>query len=224
MQGSFNTHLIALSCLAFVVAAAFLIFDLDEKLYPNSNNEYAATIDYTETPNHTIIAEPAPVISSSEQLVTQKQTPETKPLQKITPRVESEPKSRLFELENKKFSLDASGDAYLGTSGVSKKASLTLKLMPIKGTLLQEFQISDARLFLDGSGIGIVGVGAKTDNTKLTLEFLSETIGKFTIDVILDEKLLDDTNNKQSILIEDQKFYLVNKEVPYRLQMSGTLG
>lgn len=216
--------MIALSCLAFVVAAAFLIFDLDEKLYPNSDNQYAATIDYTETPNHTIIEEPTPMISSIEPPVTQKQTIETKHSQKITSRTESEPKSRLFELENKKFSLDASGDAYLGTSGVSKKASLTLKLIPIKGTVLQEFQISDARLFLDGSGIGIVGVGAKTDNTKLTLEFLSETIGKFTIDVTLDEKLLDDTNNKQSILIEDQKFYLVNKEMPYRLQMSGTLG
>ncbi|MBI5697141.1 MAG: hypothetical protein HZC29_01260, partial [Thaumarchaeota archaeon] len=163
-------------------------------------------------------------VSSIEQPVAQKQTTETKSLQKIAPRIESEPKSRLLELENKKFSLDASGNAYLGTSGVSKKASLTLKLVPIKGTVLQEFQISDARLFLDGSGIGIVGVGAKADNTKLTLEFLSETVGKFTINVTLDEKLLDDTNNKQSILIEDQKFYLVNKEVPYRLELSGTLG
>lgn len=208
--------------MAFVVAAAFLIFDLDEKLYPNSDNEHAATIDYIETPNHTLVAESAPVIESIESPI-QKQITETKPAQKIAPRAENEPKSRLSELENKKFSLDASGDAYLGMSGVSKKAILTLKLVPIKGTALQEFQISDARLFLDGSGIAIVGVGAKTDNTKLTLEFLSETAGKFTIDATLDEKLLDDTNDRQSIHIEDQKFYLVNKEVPYRLQMSGIL-
>lgn len=220
MQGSFNTHLIALSCLAFVVAAAFLIFDLDDKLYPKHTDGYVASVNYSEAPSHTLVAESEP------EPTLQKQQPpviESKPVQKQVVRTQAEPKSHLSELENKVFTLGLNGDAHLGVSSITKKASITLKLVPIKGTTLKEFQISDARLLLDDSAVSIIGTGAKIDGTQMTLEFLSENVGKFTILGTLDNPILDDTNNKENVRIDDQNFYLVKKDVPYRLQMSGTL-
>lgn len=223
LQGSFNTHLIALSCIVFVVAAAFVVFDLDDKLYPNQTDGYVGTVNYSEAPKQTLVAEPAPE-SDASSVQEQVQVMEPKPASKqIAPRTQSEPKSRLPELENKEFSLDLKGDAHLGMSGITKTASLTLKLLPVKGTLLKEFKISDARLLLDDSGISVIGTSASIEGKKITLEFLSESAGKFTIDATLDESLLDDTNNKESVTLDDQNFYLAKKETPYRLQMSGSL-
>ena len=204
----------------FVVAAAFLIFNLDDKIYPHHTGGYASSANYSDEPNHVLVAEPTPMPAPA-----QKQIPiqEVKPIPKQTVRISDAPKSRLPELEEKAFSLDISGDAHLGVSSITKQASLSLNLIPIKGTKLQEFEISDARLLLDGSAMPIIGTGAHIDGAKISLDFLSESIGKFSISGTLDVPILDDTNDKQSITIDDQNFYLAKKDVPYRLQMSGTL-
>ncbi|MGQ0605460.1 MAG: hypothetical protein ACT4OD_00690 [Candidatus Nitrosotenuis sp.] len=218
MQGSFNTHLIGLSCIVFVVVAAFLIFDLQEKFYPVLK-PYTVTIDYTET-KKTMIAEPKELAEVSLQNTV------LMPLQKQvfkSVRAENEPKSRLSELENKEFSLYLGGDAYLGISGVAKKANLALNLVPIKGTNLEQFQVLDSRLLLDNSGVSISGTGVEIEDRNVTLKFVSDTVGEFVIRATLDESILDDTNNKQSVFLEDQNFYLIKKEMPYRINMFGTL-
>lgn len=212
LQGSFNVHLIGLTCIVFVVAAAFLIFDLDSKFYP-APKQHASTIGYDET-TKTIIQEPVEI--------TQPQTPTVTPKKTELPvRVQNEPKSRLNELENKEFSLNLSGDAHV--SGMVKKTTLTLKLQPIKGTNLQEFKILYSRLVLDSSGISISGTTLQIDEKNITIEFLSDAFGKFVIHATLDESILSDTNNKQSVLVEDQNFYLINKETPYRMNLIGSL-
>lgn len=210
MQGSFNVHLIGLTCVVFVVATAFLIFDLDSKFYP-APKSHASTIDYSET-TKTIIPEPTETVSP--QTVTPKKA-------ELPARIQNEPKSRLNDLENKEFSLNLSGDAYV--SGMVKKTTLTLKLQPIKGTGLQEFEILDSRLVLDSSGVSISGTALQIDEQDIAIEFISDTFGKFVIRATLDEPVLSDTNNKQSVLVKDQKFYLINKETPYRLNLIGTL-
>lgn len=88
---------------------------------------------------------------------------------------------------------------------------------------LQEFKILDSRLVLDSSGVSISGTTLKIDEKNITIEFVSDTFGKFVIRATLDESILSDTNNKQSVLVEDQNFYLINKETPYRLNLIGNL-
>ena len=212
MQGSFNVHLIGLTCVVFVAAAAFLIFDLDSKFYP-APKQHASTIDYSET-TKTIIPESAETIPPQTTTITPKKA-------ELPARIQNEPKSRLGELENKEFSLNLSGDAYV--SGMVKKTTLTLKLQPIKGTHLQEFTILDSRLVLDHSGVPLSGTALKIDEQDMAIEFSSNAFGKFTIRATLDEPILSDTNNKQSVLVKDQNFYLINKETPYRLNLIGTL-
>jgi hypothetical protein len=212
LQGSFNVHLIGLSCVVFVAVAAFLIFDLDSKFYPTPK-QHVSTIGYDET-TKTIIPEPAEITPPQAATVTPKKA-------ELPMRVQNEPKSRLNELENKKFSLNLSGDAHV--SGMVKKTTMTLKLQPIKGTNLQEFKILDSRLVLDSSGVSISGTTFQIDEKNIAIEFVSDTFGKFVIRATLDESILSDTNNKQSVLVKDQNFYLINKETPYRLNLIGTL-
>ncbi|MDG7050793.1 MAG: hypothetical protein JRZ94_06290 [Nitrososphaerota archaeon] len=212
MQGSFNVHLIGLACVVFVAAAAFLIFDLDSKFYPTPTS-YASTIDYSET-TKTIIQEPIEIVPV--------QTPPVTPKKAELPvRTQNEPKSRLNELENKEFSLNLSGDAY--ASGMVKKTTLILKLQPIKDTNLQEFKILDSRLVLDSSGVSISGTTLQISQKDIAIEFVSDKSDKFIIRATLDEPILSDTNNKQGVSVKDQNFYLINKEVPYRLNLVGTL-
>jgi hypothetical protein len=206
-------HLIGLSCIVFVAAAAFLIFDLDSKFYPAPKQQHASTIGYDET-TKTIIPEPAEIPLPQTATVTQKKA-------ELPVRVQNEPKSRLNELESKEFSLNLSGDAYV--SGMVKKTTMTLKLQPIKGTNLQEFKILDSRLVLGSSGVSISGTTFQIDEKNIAIEFVSDTFGKFVIRATLDASILSDTNNKQSVLVNDQNFYLINKETPYRLNLIGTL-
>lgn len=212
MQGSFNVHLIGLTCVVFVAAAAFLIFDLDSKFYP-APKQHASTIGYSDT-TKTIIPDPAETVPPQTPTITPKKA-------ELPARIQNEPKSRLSELENKEFSLNLSGDAYV--SGMVKKTTLTLKLQPIKGTHLQEFTILDSRLVLDHSGVPLSGTALKIDEQDMAIEFSSNAFGKFTIHATLDEPILSDTNNKQSVLVKDQTLYLINKETPYRLNLIGTL-
>lgn len=209
--------MIAVCCIAFVIVAAFLVFDLDSKFYP-APKQHAASIDYTETPNQTLIPESIPesVPVVSESHIQEKPTPK-----QSIPRVQSEPKSRLLELESKQFLLNLSGDAYV--SGMVKKANLILKLAPIRGTNLEQFQIIESRIILDNSGVSVTGTGAKIQGQIITLDFVAQKVGAFSISGIMDESILDDANNKQSVILEDQDFYLVKKETPYRLNLIGTL-
>ena len=211
MQGSFNVHLIGLTCIVFVAAAAFLIFDLDSKFYP-APKSHASTIDYSEA-TKTVIQEPVEITPLQTTAIPKKA--------ELPARAQDEPKSRLNELENKEFSMNLRGDAYV--SGMVKKTSLTLKMQPIKGTNLQEFKIVDSRLVLDSSGVSISGTTLQIAQKDVAIEFVSDTLGKFIIRATLDEPILSDTNNKQGVSVADQNFYLINKEMPYRLNLVGTL-
>lgn len=204
----------------FVVSAAFLIFDLDDKLYPKSS-QYSANIDYTEAPKQTVLAEQSSVQEPAKHVIAQQEKSTQKPFQTKT--VVPEPKSRLVDLEQRQFRLNLSGDAYVGMSGMVKKVSLILKLVPVKGAGLQEFRIIESRFILDSSGVPISGTGVKINGKDITIEFVADNVGTFAIHGTLDEKILDDKNNKQHVILEDQDFFLIKKDMPYRLNMVGTL-
>jgi hypothetical protein len=197
------------------MVSAFMLFDLDERFYPQSTI-HAASIDYTEAPNQTITPE---FVISAEPVNEEPIAPKSAPKQ--VQRVQSEPKSRLIELESKQFTMNLNGEAHV--AGMLKDANLILKLEPIKGTGLQDFQIVESRLILDGAGVPITGISAKIEQTKITLDFTANNVGKFSMSGILDEIILDDTNDKQNVILEDQDFYLLKKEMPYRLNLIGTL-
>ncbi len=196
--------------------SAFLLLDLDERFYQQPRG-HASSIDYIETPNQTLV--PEPIVST--EIIFQESTVQKSAPKQVQARVQNEPKSRLFEMESKQFTLNLSGKAHV--IGMIKDANLVLKLEPVRGTDLQDFRITESRLILDGTGVPITGISAKIDRTKITLDFTANNVGKFSISGILDESMLDDTNNKQNVVIQDQDFYLLKKEMPYRLNLIGTL-
>jgi hypothetical protein len=88
---------------------------------------------------------------------------------------------------------------------------------------LQNFKVIESRLILDGTGVPITGIFAQIDQRMITLDFTANNVGKFSILGALDESILGDSNDKQNVVIQDQDFYLLKKEVPYRLNLIGTL-
>lgn len=208
--------MIAICSISFVVVAAFVFFDLGDKFFQVSASQYSANIDYTETPNQTITHEPEP------KHETAKINHKAEPIKSLTPKILQQ-KSPLDALESKQFVLNLSGDARPGLSNMAKKASLSLKMTPIKGTNLKEFSIIESRLLIDGSSAPVSGIGAKLDDKILTVDFAADKTEKFTITITLDEKILDDKNNKQKAVLQDQDFYLMNKSMPYKVDLTGTL-
>lgn len=208
--------MIAICSISFVVVAAFVLFDLGDKFSQVSASQYSANIDYTETPNQTITHEPEP------KHETAKINHKAEPIKSLTPKILQQ-KSPLDALESKQFVLNLSGDARPGLSNMAKKASLSLKMTPIKGTNLKEFSIIESRLLIDGSSAPVSGIGAKLDDKILTVDFAADKTEKFTITITLDEKILDDKNNKQKAVLQDQDFYLMNKSMPYKVDLTGTL-
>lgn len=195
--------------------SAFVLFDLDEKFYPTKTG-HAANIDYVEAPNKTMVPEYVMPETVYQEPIAPKPAPK-----QVQARVQDEPKSRLAELESKQFTLNLSGEAYV--TGMLKAANLVLKLEPVKGTNLQDFRVIESRLILDGVGVPITGISAKIDRTKITLDFTANNVGRFSISGILDGTILDDANDKQNVVLEDQDFYLIKKELPYRLNLIGTM-
>ena len=216
--------MIALCCIAFVVVAAFLLFDLDEKLFSNTPTEHPVTINYVEAPNHTVVAESAlPKSKMQEKPAAQKpMTTAQKPMVSASQKVQKEPKSRLPDLESRQFKLDLNGDARIGQSNMAKKASLTFILVPIKGTNLQEFKIAESRFVLDGSSVLLSNIGVKINDRDLVMDLNAEG-GTYKIHGKLDKAILDSKNNKQNVSLHDQTIYLTKKDAPYLLNLSGTL-
>lgn len=221
MQGSFNTHLIALCCIAFVVVAAFLLFDLDDKLFQNTPKEYAANLSYVEAPNHTVTAD-STTIDANLNKVSEKPIQQKPTLPKPAQKAQKEPKSRLFDLESRQFKLDLSGDARIGQSNMAKKTTLMLTMIPIKGTNLQEFKIVDSRFVLDGTSVFLSNTGVKINDGDLILSLIAEQ-GAYQIHGTMDKTIIDSKTNKQNVIFNDQTIYLTKKDVPYLLNLRGTL-
>lgn len=47
--------------------------------------------------------------------------------------------------------------------------------------------------------------------------------GEYFVRAQISEKILSDNNNRQNVLLHDQPFYIVNKDIPYKLNLTGTL-
>ncbi|MBI5145948.1 MAG: hypothetical protein HZA84_01875 [Thaumarchaeota archaeon] len=133
------------------------------------------------------------------------------------------PVSRLESLEKREFSLSLSGTYYAGSPGASRPASLEMKVHPIPGTNLENFEVIEAKMMFDNSGIPIEHPSITVTENHVYLTFVSDAVGSFVIKGVLDESPLLDKNNKQTIVIENQMFYLAQKDLPYNIDMTGIM-
>lgn len=203
-----------------MLAASFWIFDLGEKFFPVTTKQETPNVEFQTEKQQAIDDVPMPEASADStqaQIEIPKQRKEL-----IRPEINQE-EIRLAELEKKEFSLELHGTARLSTTSISKDAALIVKLSPISGTNLQSFEIVDVRLLLDISAVPIKSSSATIQGKDVVLTFVSENVPSFEIKATLDEQILADKNNKQNAVLQDQLFYLIKKETPYRLDMSGTL-
>lgn len=204
------------------LVSAFWLFDLEDKLFPHSVSQKTSNAEYAmpqQAAQKTTVEQPTAVD------VGQTQIPEKSPAleKKIRMQQSLEPASRLPELENNEFRLDLRGTAFLGNSHISKDAAMTLKMKPVPGSNLEAFSVYDAKFVLAGTAIDMKNVRAEIFGQKLSLTVVSDSVGTFVIVANLDVPILADNNNRQNVTVENQLFYLVNKDLPYKIDLSGTL-
>lgn len=224
MQGTANSHLIGILCIIVVISAAFWIFDFDDKLFvKNRAGEAVSNVVSISEPDGLMAALPQsePTTQNAFQSATGTVTESNTVLKKMES--ERAATSRLSELESRQFSIDLRGSAFVATTSVSHDAALQITMRPVHGTNIQLFTVNDAKFILSGSAVNLKSPAVEIVGRDLILTFVSDTVGEFAIKGTLDEDILSDTNNRQNVSLQDQLFYLVNKDVPYKLVMSGTL-
>lgn len=204
------------------LVAAFWLFDLGDKLFPQSVPQKTSNAEYAmpqQAAQKTTVEQPVAVY------VEQSPVPEKSLAleKKIRTQQPTEPTSRLPELENREFRLDLRGTALLGNSHISKDAAMTLKMKPVLGSKLEAFSVYDAKFVLANTAIDMKNVRAEIFDKKLSLTVVSDSVGAFVIVASLDVPILADNNNRQDVTVKNQLFYLVNRDLPYKIDLSGTL-
>lgn len=200
---------------------AFWGFGLAEKVMPQEKIPQTTNI-LSGNPSEPITQNP--IISSASADTESKNTSDLI-YEKKSSAVERtvKPVSRLESLEKREFQLSLSGTYHAGSPSASKPASLEMKIRPIPGANLESFEVVEAKMMFDNSGVPITHPSIMMTGNNVFLTFVSDAVGSFVIKGTLDESPLLDKNNKQAIVIENQMFYLAQKDMPYHIDMTGTV-
>lgn len=214
-----NPHLIGVCSILAVSVIAFWGFGLAEKIAPQEKILEAKIQNEKPLPayaeSRTITQTPAVTVPKNAPRITSEKKPSAESLEK--------PVSRLDLLEKNDFSLNLSGTYYVGSPSTSRPANLEIRMRPVPGTNLEVFKATETKLFFDSSRISVENPSITIKENTVLITFASSAAGSFTVKGVLDEPILADKNNKQTMTVQNQAFYLAKKDFPYRLDMAGTL-
>lgn len=215
-----NPHLIGICSIAVVSVVAFWGFGLAEKIMPQEKISQILDVPNNDQP----IPMKNSVFSSASASVESKDAPRPAP-EKKTGKIENTAKqvSNLELLEKKEFQLNLSGIYYAGSPSASKPAYLTMRLQPVLGSNLESFKVIEAKMTFDNSRISVKSSSVSIKGSDVLTTFESDAVGSFVVKGTLDEPILSDKNNKQTLVIQNQLFYLAQKDVPYHIDMTGTM-
>ena len=199
---------------------AFWGFGLAEKIMPQ---EKISQIIDVPSNNQTASITKNPVFSSASADVESKDTPKPVSEKKPSKIEKTRPVSNLELLEKREFQLTLSGIYYAGAPSASKPAYLEMKLRPISGSNLENFEVIEAKMTFDNLRIPIENLSVSIRGNDALMTFTSDAVSTFVIKGTLDEPVLSDKNNRQTLVIQNQLFYLAQKDVPYHIDMTGTL-
>lgn len=200
---------------------AFWGFGLADKIMPQ---EKISQIIDMPNENQRVSLTTNSVLSSASAAMEPKDTPKPAPEKKPN-KIETAAKqvSSLELLEKKDFQLNLSGIYYAGSPSASKTAYLTMKIRPVSGSNLENFEVTEVKITFDNSRISVKNPSISIKGNDVLMTFTSDAVGSFVIRGTLDDPLLSDKNNKQTLVIQNQLFYLAQKDVPYHIDMTGTL-
>ncbi|TBR11318.1 MAG: hypothetical protein EPO62_01965 [Candidatus Nitrosotenuis sp.] len=215
-----NPHLIGICSIAVASVVAFWGFGLAEKIMPQEKISQILDVPSNDQP----MPLKNSVFSSASASVESKDEPMRAPEKKAV-KIENTAKqvSNLELLEKKEFQLNLSGIYYAGSPSASKPAYLAMRLHPVLGSSLESFEVVEAKMTFDNSRISVKISSVSIKGGDVLMTFASDAVGSFVIKGTLDESILSDKNNKQTLVIQNQLFYLAQKGVPYHIDMTGTL-
>ncbi|AJZ75888.2 hypothetical protein SU86_005355 [Candidatus Nitrosotenuis cloacae] len=214
-----------------MLVAGIWIFGFDDEIFG------------TKTVNQNSIPQPTQqkqIVSDDVMIETKpSETPQTKPdaemtekpndpEQKLTIKHTTNKGSNLMKsLENSEFELDVHGTAYEGSRSLSKAAEITLKMIPVKDTNLEKFDVSDGKLIIGITGISFDKGTAEIKGTTISISVTNDDSLDpfFTIIGTLDEPVRADKDTKQKVTFADQLIYFGKKDeaTPHHFDADGEL-
>lgn len=199
---------------------AFWGFGLAEKMMPQEEISQIMDVPKKIVPESVKSAVLSPASADVEPKVAQKSAPEKKQAAVDT---SAEPASNLELLEKKEFRISLSGTYYAGSPSTSKPALLDVTVRPISGSNLENFEVIEAKMAFDSLRVSLKNPSVVIKGTEVVMTFTSDAVGPFVVRGTLDDPMLSDKNNKQALVVKNQVFYLGQKDIPYRVDMTGTL-
>ena len=216
MQIRSSPNLIGVCSIAIVSVIAFWAFGIGEKIIQHEKN---SENDHTTISNSAVsVIEKTPMISPASA------DPEPQHMSPIISKKKQDTiqndKSDLSDKSTKnQFRLSLSGTYYAGSPNLSKPANLEIIFRSASSTNLDSFVILETKMVLGNLGIQLKNPSIVIKGTDIQIIF--DSVGSFVIKGTLDESILKD--NKQTVVITNQLFYLAQKDLPYHLDMTGTL-
>ncbi len=233
-----NYNLVAILSISAILVAGIWIFGFDDELFgtkqithdsvsqpiqqPLPNPPSPTTTE--NRPAESLQTKPIETKSEPQPVVT-KTTDEPKPIgEQTTSKEELNPISLL---QTKEFALDAEGTAWEGAPSTSKAADIELKLIPIEGTKLEKFDVSDGKIVIGITGISFDKGTAEIKGTTITISSVNDDSLDpfFTITGTLDEPILADKDNAQKVTFSNQLIFFGKKDesTPHHFNASGEL-
>jgi len=231
-QKPVNYHLVAILAIAAVLVAGIWIFGFDDELFGTKPIKQSPLPQPTQ--QKPVVQ--SPTVVQKTPIENMQSKPNAKPTEKPTTPSEQKPVIQYATnkdpdlvnlLENSKFELDVDGTVYEGSPSLAKPAEITLKLMPIKGTKLEKFDVSDGKIIIGNVGISFDKGTAEVKGTTISISVIHDDLLDpfFTIIGTLDEPILSNKDSTQKVSFSDQLVYLGNKDdsTPHHLDVSGEL-
>ncbi|TBR08580.1 MAG: hypothetical protein EPO62_06785 [Candidatus Nitrosotenuis sp.] len=226
-----NYQHLAILAIAAVLVAGIWIFGFDDELFgtkPIKSPIPQPVQQKSVVQNPTITQKTPSENLQSKPDATPTEKPAVMPEQKQVIQYATNKDPDLTDsLENSKFELDVDGTAYEGSPSLAKHAEITLKLMPIKGTKLEKFDVSDGRMIIGDGSVSFDTGTAEVKGTTISISVIHDDSLDpfFTITGTLDEPILSNKDSTQKVSFSDQLVYLGNKDdsTPHHFDVSGKL-
>lgn len=226
-----NYQIIAILAIAAILVAGIWIFGFDDELFGTKQiNRDSNSESITQK---SVIQSPTVVQKIPDENLQAKSDPEpteeqTMPEQKLIIQYPTNKDPDLTgSLENTEFKLDVDGTAYEGSPSLAKPAEITLNLIPIKGTKLEKFDVSNGRIIIGTTAVSFDKGTAEIKGTAISISVINDDSLDpfFTIVGILDEPILSDKDSTQKVSFSDQLVYFGKNDetTPHHFDVSGKL-
>lgn len=143
----------------------------------------------------------------------------------IESKVKSELESKLKRFEKEDFQIKGTGNAWEGAPHISKQAQINLKLEPVKGAALTQFEITEGKITIGDSTFNFKSGTVEINDSEIFVNILANgnSFPFANMRGTIDSPVID-SNYKSSVKFENQLFYMNSADkTPFHFSFNAVL-